>query len=51
MDVESMGLDKSHIGVGAAVAAGISCIVTVSAQIRLLVNFVDDAKTGLLLRR
>lgn len=66
MAVESMGLDKSrcvivedtHIGVGAAVAAGISCIVTVSSYSKgedftgaqLVVDELgDDAQTGVTL--
>ena len=66
MAVESMGLDKSrcvivedtHIGVGAAVAAGISCIVTVSSYsagedfsgAQMVVNELgDDAESGVTL--
>ncbi len=66
MAVEDMGLDKSrcvivedtHIGVGAAVAAGISCIVTVSSYSRgedftgakmVVDELGDDAETGVTL--
>jgi HAD superfamily hydrolase (TIGR01509 family) len=66
MAVESMGLDKdrcvivedTHIGVGAAVAAGISCIVTVSSYSagedftgsQMVVDELgDDAETGVTL--
>ena len=66
MAVESMGLDKSrcvivedtHIGVGAAVAAGISCIVTVSSYSagedftgarKIVDELGDDGETGVTL--
>lgn len=66
MAVDSMGLDKSrcvivedtHIGVGAAVAAGISCIVTVSSYsagedftgAQMVVDELgDDSETGVTL--
>lgn len=66
MAVETMGLDKSrcvivedtHIGVGAAVAAGISCIVTVSSYsagedftgAQMVVDELgDDSETGVTL--